>query len=133
MRLAGERRGRSKGASGLTVLEVTIAMTIMTTVLLGSAGALLSSLSAVNAARRTSRGKVFLETVMEDLAAQPYTALPTFNGNKVYDKGNANASNFSVDLTVFLSAPNLQQVQAVLTDLRSKRVVGRLTTLRSSR
>jgi type II secretory pathway pseudopilin PulG len=113
------------------VLEVTIALTIVATLLMASAGAFLSSISAVNAAQRRSVATVFLETVMEDLSAQAYVDLPSFNGNRIFDRPTAAASSYAVDLTVFLTAVDLQQVQAVLTDLRTNRVVGRLTTLRS--
>lgn len=115
------------------MLEVTIALTIVSTLLMASAGAFLSSISAVNAAQRRSVATVFLATVMEDLSAQTYADLPTFNGNRIYDKPTAAASNYAVDLTVFLTAVDLQQVQAVLTDLRTNREVGRLTTLRARR
>lgn len=106
-------------------------MVIVATVLLSSVGSFTTSLRGVNGAQRQSRGSLFLETVMEDLAAQPYANLPSFNGNRFYDRTNATASNFSVDLTVFLAAVDLQQVQAVLTDVRSQRVLARVTTMRT--
>jgi hypothetical protein len=115
------------------VLEITITLTIVTTVLMAAAGALLSSLSSVSNAARTSRATVFLETVMEDLSAQPYANLLAFNGNTIYDQAAAANSNFSCNLTVFTVAVNLVQLDVVLRDTRGNREVGRVTTLRCSR
>ena len=131
--LAQAQPRRFKGRAGMTVLEVTIALTIVSTVLLASAGAFMSSLVAVNTAQRTSRATVFLETVMENLSAQAYDDLITFNGNRVYDQATAGASNYEADITVFLSAVDLLQVQVVLLDTRSGEEIGRLTTLRCRR
>jgi type II secretory pathway pseudopilin PulG len=119
--------------AGMTVLEVTIALTIVSTVLLASAGAFLSSIVAVNAAQRTSRATVFLETVMENLSAQAYDDLIAFNGNRVYDQATSADSNYEADLSVFVSAVDLLQVQVVLLDVRTNQEIGRLTTLRSRR
>lgn len=66
-------------------------------------------------------------------SAQPYDALPTFNGNRIYDQTTPSSSSYSVDLTVFLAALGLQQIQAVLVDLRTNRELCRVTTLRADR
>jgi Tfp pilus assembly protein PilV len=124
---------RPQGRAGLTVLEVTIAFSIVCTVLMASAGAFSSSYMAVRNAQSRSRGTVFAETVMEDLAAQPYDSLLAFSGNRMYDGPTVARSNYSVDLTVFLTAVDLLQVQAVLKDVRTNREIGRLTTLRTRR
>ncbi len=132
----GLRMGRTRTlgrAAGLTVLEVTIALTIVSTVLVASAGAFMSSVSSVRTAQRRSMATVFLQSVMEDLAAQPYDNLLAFNGNTIYDQPTAAKSNYSVAVTVFLSAVNIQQVQCVMTDRRTNREIGRVTTLRSRR
>jgi hypothetical protein len=115
------------------VLEITITLTIVTTVLMAAAGALLSSLSAVSSAARTSRATVFLETVMEDLSAQPYDNLLAFNGNTIFDQATAADSNYSCNLTVFTAAVDLLQIDVVLRDMRGNREIGRVTTLRCSR
>jgi hypothetical protein len=125
--------GRLRRRAGLTVLEITITLTIVTTVLMAAAGALLSSLSAVSSAARMSRATVFLETVMEDLAAQPYDNLLAFNGNTVFDQTTASQSNYQATITVFTAAVNLRQVDVVLTDRHGNREIGRVTTLRCSR
>jgi hypothetical protein len=115
------------------VLEVTIAFTIVCTVLMASAGAFTSGLVAVRGAQARSRGTVFMETVMEDLSAQPYDSLLAFNGNRIYDAPTIARSNCSVDLSVFLAAVDLLQVEAILKDVRTGREIGRLSTLRTRR
>ena len=120
-----------RSRAGITLLEVTIAIIVIATVLLTSAGAFTTSLRGVNRAQLQSRGAVFLQTVMEDVGAQPYANLSAFNGNRIYDKATATTSNFSVDLTVFVAAVDLQQVRAVLTDLRTQRVLARVSTVRT--
>lgn len=133
MRLQWMRGRKSRARAGISVIEVTIAMSVACTVLLASAGAFASSLNAVRSSERTNHATVFLETVMEDLSAQPYANLPAFNGNRIYDQATANRSNYAVDLTVFAAAVELQQIQASLVDLRTNQEIGRVTTLRSQR
>ena len=133
MKLQVRTGATARARSGFTVLEVTIAMAITSTVLLASAASFLSSMSAVHSAERTSRGAVFAETVMEDLDAQPYANLLAFNGNRIYDQATAGASHFAADLTVFTTSVNLLQLRAAVTDLRTGRELVRLTTLRALR
>ena len=115
------------------MLEATIALAVVSTVLIASAGAFSSSLSSVNSSQRRSRGMVFLQTVMENLGAQSYDNLLAFNGNRIYDQATLGASTFYVDVTVFTAATDLDQVQTVLRDMRTNREIGRVTTLRSKR
>lgn len=129
----GQRVRERSSRAGLSLIEVVIAMTIMTTALLSSTAAFSSSLHAVENARRLDQGTVFLETIMEDLSAQPYANLLALNGNQFFNGTTLAASPFTVDLTVFLSQVDLLQVEALLTDTRSNRVVGRVTVLRSRR
>jgi hypothetical protein len=117
----------------VSIVEVTIALAIVMTILGGVSGAFLSSLSATQRAESLTRGSLFLETVMEDLSAQAYADLPAFDGNRVFDQGDEASSRFSVRLTVFQSEVDLLQVRALLTDLRSDRELARLTTFRSAR
>jgi len=112
---------------------VTIALAITASVLLASAASFLASIAAVSSAERTSRGAVFAQTVMEDLAAQPYENLLTFNGNRIYDEATAGASRYAVDLTVFTTTVNLIQIRAAVTDLKTGRELTRLSTLRTLR
>lgn len=115
------------------MLEVTIAMSVIMTILLASAGAFGSSIGAVNSARRTSRASLFLETVMEDVSAQSYANLFAFDGNQVYDHATAAVSEFQVGLTVTQAAIGLRRIDAVVTDLRNNREMGRVATLRAER
>jgi Tfp pilus assembly protein PilV len=133
MRVRWGKARHSRGESGLTVLEVTIAFTIVSTVLLASAGAFTSTINATRSAQSRSRGTVFLDTVMEDMSAQSYSGLLAFNGNKVYDGPTVARSNYSVDITSFLGAVDLIQVQGVLKELRTNREIGRVTSLRTNR
>ena len=133
MKLRWNRSPRPAGARGITILEVTIAVAVVTTVLMASAGAFVTSLSSVESAQRRTRATVFLETVMENITAQPYDNLSSFNGNHLYDNTSASNSNYSVDVTVFTAALDLQEVQAVLRDLRTDTEITRVTTLRSRR
>jgi Tfp pilus assembly protein PilV len=132
-RSRGKKAGSSGSRAGITVLEATIALAVVSTVLIASAGAFSSSLSSVTSSQRRSRGTVFLQTVMENLTAQPYDNLLTFNGNRIYDQNTMGASNYYVDVTVFTAATDLEQVQTVLRDMRTNREIGRVTTLRSKR
>lgn len=119
--------------AGLTVIEVSISMVIVATFLLASAGAFTSSISSTEQSRRTTAAAVFLETTMEDVSAQAYPNLLALNGNQIFDVTNANDSNYRVDLTVFVAELNLTQVRAVVSDLRTGREVGRLSSQRSGR
>lgn len=130
-RIGARRRWRA--SAGLTVLEVTIALSVISTVLLASAQALSSTISAVKTAQRTSCATVFLSTVMEDISAQSYDDLLAFNGNRIFDQQAAANSNYAVDLRVFVTSIDLRQIEAVLIDLRTNREIARVTTLRSKR
>jgi len=124
---------RAVRRAGFSVLEVTIALLIVSTVLVSLTGSFLSSAEAVHKAQGTNRATVFLQSVMEDLSAQPFDALLSFNGNRVFDHDTQLHSNWSVDLSVFPVGVDLEQVDATLTDLRSARILTRVTTLRSRR
>lgn len=114
----------------MSVLEVTIAIAIVSMILLSSASAFLGSLRGARQARDTSSGALFLQTVMEDLAAQPWASLTTFNGDQIYDQTTPARSNYRVDLSVFLASVDLVQIRAIVRDARTNREIGRLTTLR---
>lgn len=133
MKLRWKRSPRAAGARGITILEITIAVAVITTVLMASAGAFVSSLSSVESAQRRTRATVYLESVMENISAQPYDNLPSFNGNRLYDNAVVASSNYAADIRVFTAALDLQQVEVILTDLRSNTEITRVTTLRSRR
>lgn len=114
----------------MTVLEVMIAIAIVSMILLSSGSAFLGSLRGAERARTTSAASVFLQTVMEDLSAQPWANLQTFNGDQIYDQPTPARSNYRVDLSVFLTSVDLLQIRAIVRDTRTNRELGRLTTLK---
>lgn len=126
-------RARRTSRAGLSIVEVTIALAIVTTVLSASSGALLTNFAAVRTADGLSSGSLFMETVLEDLSAQPYEDLLTFDGNRVFDQETEERSRFAVTLSIFESEVGLLQISALLTDLRRDRELGRVVTFRSSR
>ena len=127
------RRCKRAQRLGFTVLEVAIALLIVSTVLVSLTGAFVSTAQAVQTAKGVSRATVFLQSVMEGLATQPYDALPSFHGNRIFNRDTQQASNWSVDLAVFPAGIDLEQIDATLVDLRSGRVLAQLSTLRSRR
>lgn len=133
--LAGARvgavvRGRR---SGFTLVEVAISAVVVAFLAMAAATAFTGNLRSVEDAGRITAGSIFLETVMEDLSAQPYDNLLVLNGNRFYDVIDANDSNYEVALTVFQSANRLLQLEAVMTDLRTGRALGAVTTARADR
>lgn len=130
---APTRRRAQKSRAGFTLVEVTVALAVLSVVMGSFASAFLASIRAVGSAKRTNQGALFLETVLEDLAAQPYESLSGFDGDRVFDKATQNLSNYAVDLNVFTASLELTQVEAVLTDLQTSRVISRVSTLRSKR
>ena len=130
--LETQRRPR-KTRAGLTLIEVCLAMGVVATVLLASAGAFSSSLSAVERSGRLTNGSIFLDTVMQDLSAQPYGSLLAMNGNQFFDQATQATSQYAVDLTVFLAQVDLLRIEAALIDLGSGQEMGRVITFRSRR
>lgn len=98
------RQRRRRSRAGFTVIEVTIALAILCSTVAVAGGGFLTNLSAVRSAQRTSAGALFLETVMQDLSAQPYDSLLTFDGNSFHDQDTVERSNFRVQLSVFQAA-----------------------------
>jgi len=133
MRFSPGRIRARQSVAGLSLVEVTIALAILFTGLMATARTLATSVTVVNDAKRMNTAAVFLETVMEDVAAQPYVNLLALDGNDITDGDDVASSNYSAELTVFQAAADLIQIEAVLTDLRAGREIGRVTTLRARR
>ena len=118
---------------GLSLLEMSIAMALLAIVLTGMAMGFGASFKAVNGAKRVTGGSKFLESVMQNVGAQPYDNLLAMNGNQFFDQTTLGDSNFTVDLVVFQTEVELLQVEATLTDTLTTRELATITTLRSQR
>lgn len=123
----------SRRRAGLTLVELTLTMSVVATVLMAAALAFSSSLSAAGQAERTGDAAVFLDTVMQELSVLSYDDLAAENGTQLFDGPTLAQSQYTVDLSVFPSQPDLLQVVGVMTDRRNGRVVGRVSTYRSRR
>jgi hypothetical protein len=117
----------------MSLVEVSLAMSIVATVLMASSLAFTTSLSTVGRAERITDGAVYLETVMQNIAAQDFDALLAMNGNQFFDGQTLVASQFTVDLTVFTAQVDLLQIEGVLTDRQTNRALGQATTYRTRR
>lgn len=113
------------------MLEVALGVFIVAVLLLATTMTLSANLKSTFNAREMTSGALFLETIMEDVTAQPFDNLLTLNGDVYFDVTEADDSRFAVGMTVFPAGVNLVQVRAVLTDLRTGAEVGRVSTLRS--
>lgn len=129
----GKRRPREGVRSGMTLLEVTIAMSIVAVVMLAAAAGFARNLSAVEQARTTTDAAIFLDSVVENVEAQPYDDLLSLNGNRIFSGTGAADSRYAVDLAVFLADVDLLQIGAVLVELPSERQLGRVTWQRTRR
>jgi len=127
------RNQRGERRRGLTLIEIAISIAVVATIFLVTASAFTSTLRVTEQAHRTTAASIFLEGTLESITTQPYANLLSMNGNQVFDKTNAADSNYRTDITVFLVDVNLLQITAVLTDLRTGRLLGRVNTLRSNR
>ena len=125
------RRGTRSARSGFTLIELSISMAVIATLMLAASAGFYSSLSAVGHARKMTSSSIFLETTMEDLSAQPYESVLALNGAQFFSGTDANDSQYRIDLATFLIDIRLLQVQAVVLDLGTDREVCRLSSLRS--
>lgn len=117
----------------MTLLEVTIAMSIVAIVMLAAAAGFARNLGAVEQARTTTDAAIFLDTLIENVEAQAYDDLLSLNGNRVFSGTGPADSRYAVDLTAFLAGVDLIQIGAVLVELPSERELGRVTFQRSRR
>ncbi len=115
----------------MTLVEVMIASGVVAVLLMATAAAFSSNIKAVGMARSLTGGGIFLETVHEDLMAQSFNNLLALNGNQVFDGDSPAASQFRVDLDVFLVSPGLIQVRAGMVDLQSGNELARIVFMRA--
>lgn len=133
MRIQRRPSAGARARAGLSIVEVTIALLITGTVLAGTSGAFLSNFAAARTADALTEGSLFLESVLENLAAQSYDDLPAFHGNLLFDGEALERSRFTVRLSVFESEVGLLQIDAILSEARNGKEYGRVTTYRSQR
>lgn len=129
MRAAANRRSRR----GLSLVEVVVALTLVTGVMLGASAGFSGSLAAVDRAQQLQDARSHLQTVLEDVAAQPFDNLLALNGNQVLSGASASSSAFVTDLTVFQAQVDLLQIRAVTRDQSTGQQIASVTTLRSRR
>ena len=138
LRGAGAEQGRlrARGArlacnAGLTLVEVMMASVVVTILVLGAAAAFSESIGGANAAKRLTSGVLYLETVAENLGAQPTANLLGLDGTSLFDGPDAARSEYRVDLTVFEAELGLLQVELALFELQTGRRLGTAVTQRS--
>ncbi len=124
---------RRRGRRGLSVIEVVVALTLVSGVMLGASAGFSGSLAAVDRAHDLHDARTHLATVLEDVAAQPYDNLLALNGNQVLSGATLASSAFVTDLTVFQAQVDLLQIRAVVSDRRTGQQLASVTTLRSRR
>ena len=117
--------------AGMTVVEVMIAAGISTVLLLATAATFFGNIKAVGTAKAITSGSIFLESIQENISAQPYENLLALNGNSVFNNGDAAGSNYRADITTFQAGIGLIQIRIALMDVQSNREIGRLVTVRS--
>lgn len=115
------------------MVEVLVATVIITLLMLTTSVALSNDLGTVSRAEKVTDAGLFLSSIVEDLGEQSYANLLAMNGNQFFDRNDADDSRFSVQLSVFLTAADLLQVELILTDLETGRELGRAATLRTNR
>jgi hypothetical protein len=115
----------------MTLIEVSLSLAIVAILMLAAVSAFTSNLRAVGSAQTTTRASIFLEGTLENLSALGTDELLALNGNRFYDAADAEHSSYGIDIEVFSAAVNLVQLQAALVDLRTERVMGRITTQRT--
>lgn len=136
----GPRAGSSQRPSrrrrtrlGLTLVEVSVAMVVVVTFMISTAYAFSGTLGGMHRARSLTDATAFLESVMENVAAQGYDNLLAMNGNVFFDGEDEDDSRYSATLTAFQAQVDLIQVRVRLTDLATGQIPATVTTLRSRR
>ncbi|MEZ6014252.1 MAG: prepilin-type N-terminal cleavage/methylation domain-containing protein [Planctomycetota bacterium] len=129
----GRRRGAERAQAGLTLIEVMIASVVVTILILGAAAAFSETVGGANAARRMTSGVLYLETISENISAQPAANLLALDGNQLFDGTDATNSQYRVDVTVFEAETQLAQVELALFDLATNRQLGTVVTQRTLR
>ncbi|MFT4647518.1 MAG: hypothetical protein ACI9X4_000731 [Glaciecola sp.] len=123
-------RGHRSNA-GLSMVEVMIAAGVASVLLMATAATFFGNMKSVGTAKSLTSGSIFLESVQENISAQPYQNLLALDGNAIFDDGVLDGSDFRADITTFQTGIGLIQIRVALVELSSNRELGRLVTLRS--
>lgn len=123
-------QSQSKKA-GMSLVEVMIASGIAAVLLMATAATFFGNMKAIGTAKSITSGAIFLESVQENISAQPYQNLLALNSNAIFDDGVEATSQYRADITTFQSGIGIIQISVSLVDLRSDVVLGRLVTVRS--
>jgi hypothetical protein len=113
------------------MVEVMIAAGVASVLLMATAATFFGNMKSVGTAKSLTSGSIFLESVQENISAQPYQNLLALDGNAIFDDGVLDGSDFRADITTFQTGIGLIQIRVALVELSSNRELGRLVTLRS--
>lgn len=124
---------RIRTQSGFSLVEVVVSAFILATLFLSLACAFNSNLIAVDMAKDMTKATTFMENTLQSLSAQTYENLLAMNGNQFWDQPLAADSRYTIQLAVFNASPDLLQIRAVMTDMRTNMELARVVTHRSKR
>jgi hypothetical protein len=110
-----------------------LASVVVTILTLGAAAAFSETVGGARAARKLTSGVLFLETVSENIGAQPSANLLALHGNQTFDGPDAARSEYRVDLSIFEVQTELLQIEFALFEVSSGNRLGAVTTQRSLR
>ena len=127
---AGPGRARERGS---TMIEVLLAMVVVSIALAGVAGVLGSNLRVNAHSQELTSGSRFMQEVLASVDAQSYDALLAMNGNTFYDTGAVGNARFRVELTTAVSGIDMVSIQTVLRDQRTGHEISRVASFRSRR
>lgn len=126
-------RAARKSVQGLTLIEVMLASVVVTILIVGAAAAFSETVGGARMARSLTSGVLFLETVSENVGAQPRANLLALHGNQSFDGPDAARSAYRVDVSVFEVQTELLQVELALFELASGNRLGTVASQRSLR
>lgn len=118
------------GNGGFTLIESLIGTVLLAITFLAVAGVFGSNISSIDAAKRTTRGALFADEIMNSLNAQSSSALLAMNGNTFYDNAKTERARFRAVLTVEQTTATLLTVRLDLYGLRSNEASLQLLTYR---
>jgi Tfp pilus assembly protein PilV len=119
--------------NGNLLIEVALAMVLLSVSLTAVASVLGSSLKASTQSKQLNHGARFLEAVLSSLDEQSNAALLAMNGNVFYERGTAAQSAHRIDLAATRSGIDGVDVVIVMRRHPTGEEVARVGTYRASR